>query len=183
METQARESRESSDDAIRIALATAKAARKAADAAEKSALAAMGVAVPTLMLNQFEFAPRAFLTLEQVLQSPPILISVKNFGQSPAILRSYAIEFTGEELPSELQYPSLICCDIGTVVEAGKALLLDEEGISPWKEFSADDAHAFAVGSKTLTVFGCVWYDDIFGSPTRTLTFCKWGAGFSEGES
>ena len=76
------------------------AAQASADAAKMSAKAAMGVSVPTLMLNKFVFAPFGNDDLESKLRLPCVKIAVKNYGQTPAFLKSYAVEFTCEELPS-----------------------------------------------------------------------------------
>jgi hypothetical protein len=154
------------------------AAQKTANAAEKSAIAAIGVAVPTLMLSEFEFIPRTDQSLQKSLEWPTIMIAVKNYGQSPAIMRSFAVEFTCEDPPADPRYPSLLHFDSGTSVEAGKVLRLEEGGVSAWGGFTKETAELIAQGSKALTVYGCVWYDDVFGSPTHTLTFSKWRAEF-----
>ena len=153
-------------------------AKKAADAAEKSAIAAMGVAIPTLMLQEFTFVPREDRGLEDSLLWPTVMIAVKNYGQSAAIMRSFAVEFACGDLPSELRYPSLLHFDSGTAVETGEVFRLEEFGITSWRGFSREEASAIAQDSKTLTVYGCVWYDDIFGSPTHKLVFAKWGIHF-----
>jgi hypothetical protein len=152
--------------------------RRSAKAAYKSAHAAMGVAIPTLMIQDFEFIPKKDVPPYEDLEWPTVMISVKNYGQSPAIMRSFAVEFTCEELPSELLYPSLLHFDSGTAVETGKIFRLEECGVTSWRGLSAGDALAVANNQKTLTVYGCIWYDDIFGSPTRKLHFSKWGAEF-----
>jgi hypothetical protein len=153
------------------------AAKKAADAAESSAKAAMGIAVPTLMISEFRFKanPDAW---ERRLRCPELLISVKNYGQSPAILHSHAVQFTCEELPDVADYPPRDYFDDGTAVEKGESFPLDPLAITPMGMFSEEDAHAIAEGKKYLAVYGCVWYGDVFGPKLRKLRFCKGLAGF-----
>jgi hypothetical protein len=150
---------------------------EALKATQDQAKAAMGVAVPTLMLNEFTFVADGEKSLEEKLLRPTLMIGVKNYGQSPAIMKSFAVEFICGELPSVLRYPSILHFDSGTALENGESMLLEKTGVSPWKAFSKEEASEIARGGrKYLTVYGCVWYDDVFGSPTRKLTFCKWGA-------
>lgn len=154
------------------------AAQTSADAAEISAKAAMGVAVPVLMLCEFDFLPSPDQTLVSDLRRPYIRILVKNFGQTPAFLRSYAVEFSCNEHPSDLKYPHVVYCDPGTAVEAGKSFPLVDPWVTSPVEFSEDDAAAIAAGSKTLFVYGCVRYGDVFGPSVHELRFCKWAAKF-----
>jgi hypothetical protein len=179
METQANDARESGAEATRIALATAQAARKAADAAEKSATAAMGVAVPTLMLSDFKFALNPGYLMAQFLQSPRVVIEVKNYGQSPAILKSFAVESTSGSVPPIADYPPPENFDVGTVVETGKSFILDQKGITSMETFSTEDVRAIMSGDKYLTVYGCVWYGDVFGPTIHRLRFCKGLGGFN----
>ena len=72
-------------------------AQKAADAADISARAAMGIAIPILRLNEFRFLPSGNQTLIADLRMPSMRISVKNYGETPAFLKSFAVEFTCEE--------------------------------------------------------------------------------------
>jgi hypothetical protein len=156
------------------------AAQKAADAAETSANAAMGFAIPILRLDEFQFIAPGTQTLVESLKMPCIHISVRNYGQSPAFLKSFAVQFTCEELPAELRYPSLLHFDPITVLESGHACPLNEQGVFPWSPFSDEDATAIASGKKTLTIFGCIWYGDVFSTKTHKVLFRKWGAGFSD---
>ena len=156
------------------------AAQISANAADISAKTAMGVAVPTLMLHEFAFSPRGAASLEAWLQFPRVRIAVKNYGQSPAIMKFYAVEFTCDEPPYDVLSDShILYFDAGTAVESGEKFTLEELGVCSWGEFSEEDRHAILTGSKALAVYGSVWYDDVFGSPTRKLTFCKVGHEFS----
>ncbi|HTV06753.1 MAG TPA: hypothetical protein VME86_15400 [Acidobacteriaceae bacterium] len=81
-----------------------KAAQTAADAAEMSAVAAMGVTVPVLVLHRFEFTnggnPAAFF------RSPRIRMELWNYGKSPAFLKEYAIWFSWEDsVIKPIMYP------------------------------------------------------------------------------
>jgi hypothetical protein len=156
------------------------ATQTAADAAEISAKAAMGVAVPVLMLDEFSFMPSAGQSLKDDLRWPRMRITVKNFGQSPAFLRSFAVEFTCSEHPSALTYPHVLYFDHGTAVEAGKSFPLEGAGVESWEGFQEEDATAIAAGKKTLFIYGCVWYGDVFGPAVHELRFCKWGAEFGK---
>jgi hypothetical protein len=149
-------------------------------AANLSAQAAMGVAVPTLMLDEFSFMPSATQSLKDDLRWPRMRISVKNFGQSPAFLRSFAVEFTCNEHPSAMKYPHVLYFDPGTAVEAGKSFPLEEAGVASWEGFSEEDAAAIAAGKKTLFVYGCIWYGDVFGPAVHELRFCKWATEFGK---
>ena len=70
--------------------------------------------------------------------------------------------------------------DHGTAVEAGKSFPLEGAGVESWEGFSEEDAAAIAAGKKTLFVYGCVWYGDVFGPAVHKLRFCKWGAEFGK---
>ena len=179
METQANDARESGAEATKIALATAQAAQKAADAAEISAKAAMGVAVPTLMISEFEFAARPDKTLEEILRHPPMTITVKNYGQSPAILKFVAVKYTCGKPPTEADFDPPSPFDVGTVVESAKTLTLPEIAICMWGMFSADEVQAIMAGEKYMTVYGTIWYGDVFGPAIHKLSFSKGLGGFS----
>jgi hypothetical protein len=150
------------------------AAKKSADAAESSAIAAMGVAVPALLLEEFAFIPMVGVALETSLQFPRMAISVRNYGQSPAILRSFAVEFSCGNPPLDFRCKDILCFDSGTAVESGKVKDLEEGGVTSSKAFSTEDVSDIMNGKKFLTAYGSVWYDDVFGSPTHELRFCKW---------
>jgi hypothetical protein len=108
-------------------------------------------------------------------------ISVKNYGQSPAFLKSVAVQFTCEKLPEVLRYPSPLHFDPVVAVESSQSCPLGEDRVAPWNPFSEEDAKAIASGTKTLTVYGCVWYGDVFGTTTHTLPFARYAVEFSSG--
>jgi hypothetical protein len=157
------------------------AAQTSANAAEKSATAAMGVAVPVLMLEEFRLIPSASQTLVDDLKMPRMSISVKNYGQSPAFLTSFAVQFTCEELPQVLSYPSLLHFDPVEALESRQIRQLEAAEVSPWSPFSEEDAEAIASGTKTLTVYGCVWYGDVFGTTIHLLPFARYAVEIGSG--
>ncbi len=79
-------------------------AEASAKAAEVSAQAAMGIAIPRLMLYSFNFGAMGNASLAAKVRLPKIKIVVKNYGQTPAFLKSYGVDFTCEALPDEPSY-------------------------------------------------------------------------------
>jgi hypothetical protein len=149
------------------------AAQKAADAAERSAVAAMGVAVPTLMLHWFEFKPKTQMEAFHFFRHPEAIIQVMNYGQSPAFLKSYWVEFSWDELPDEPVYNFPYPCDVEEVVAPGGIFTLDPSTTSVSSDIAANIATELADGDRYLKVYGFVAYGDIFGSPIRYLKFSK----------
>ncbi len=83
------------------------ATQDAARASITSATAAMGVAVPTLAVLNFSIQPQGSVGIGSALSSPRIEITVKNYGQSPAFVKSFSIMVTYqniEEMPTEPNY-------------------------------------------------------------------------------
>jgi hypothetical protein len=149
-------------------------------AANLSAQAAMGVAVPVLMLDEFSLMLSGNQSLKDDLQWPRMRISVKNFGQTPAFLRSFAVEFACNEHPAVLEYADARYFDPGTAVETGKSFSLAEAGVESLEGFSKEDAAGIAAGTKTLFIYGCIWYGDVFGPTVHELRFCKVGVEFGK---
>lgn len=148
--------------------------RKAADASEISAKAAMGVAVPTLMLSKFAFVPKRALLQYDSFQRPQVTVEVKNFGQSPAFLKAYSLSFFWEdELPEEPAYPFPFPCSAEDVIDPGQTYTLDPETTNPSKELPAQVTYDLESGKKHLTIYGYVSYGDVFGSPIRYMKFSK----------
>jgi hypothetical protein len=175
MEVGARDARESGAEATRIALATAKAARKAADAAEMSAKAAMGVAVPVLVLQELQFENHGG-TYEGLFKYPTFRISVKNFGQSPAFLKSYAVVVATDDLPPQPIYPKAPWpCDMHEVVDAGAQYTLGgSDGRTATNDPVDDETLRILVARMNApVVYGFVTYRDVFGASTHTMKFSK----------
>ena len=150
------------------------AAQKAADAAETSAKAAMGVAVPTLMLHKFDFVcdPEAHDD-RTFLRHPKIKVMVKNFGKSPAFLKAWNFRFVWDELPDKPVYDFPYPCDVEEVIEPDQIYTLDTETTQATSPTPEEIIDALIAGKRYLTVYGFVSYGDIFGSPIRYMKFCK----------
>ena len=149
------------------------AAQKSADAAETSAIAAMGVAVPTLMLYEFTFVTKGCKDAAEFFRCPKVGISVKNYGQSPAILKSYAIVLTYDGLPPKPRFKFPYPCDTEDTIDAGRIQVLSGKPIEADSITPDLDVLALVDGKKTIIAFGYVCYGDIFGSPFRYMKFCK----------
>jgi hypothetical protein len=164
---------ESQTEVLKASVASAE---KSADAAKISADIAAGVSVPTLVVDEFDLGNPPGASLEAMLQFPTIKLVVKNYGQTPAFLRSWCVVFTCEELPEVPDYYG----------HPASGIVLDKVVIQPndpftfpslpgWRrhEFSLDDVDAIMERRKILNVYGCVCYGDIFGNPIRRLKFCE----------
>jgi hypothetical protein len=151
-----------------------KAALANAEAAEKSATAAMGIAVPTLILYKFAFVPQRNMFQYDSFLRPKVIVEVKNFGQSPAILKAYILSFSWEdELPEEPVYDFPYPCDAEEVIDPGETHRLDPESTSADRETPLQIAYDLEAGKRRLTVYGYISYGDIFGSPIRYMRFSK----------
>jgi hypothetical protein len=147
-------------------------AERAAKATETSAIAAMGVAIPTLMLHKFSFSFEPGCSAKQFYKSLAIKIEIKNFGQSPAFLKKYAVTFTCEDqLPKYPKYGRAYTFETEDVLDAGKVHGMTCRPESD--EISDGDVRALVAKTKLLAVYGYVSYGDIFGSPIRYMKFCK----------
>ncbi|MHB2007160.1 MAG: hypothetical protein ACYCOX_03850 [Acidobacteriaceae bacterium] len=149
------------------------ASQKSAAAADMSAKAAMGVAVPTLMLYGFAFASKPGCTANDFFTHPGVILVAKNFGQSPAFLKGYTITFTCEDLPDEPVYSFPYPCNAEAVVDSRRTFLPEKDTLTLDKPMSDSDVLALVSGQKRLTVYGYISYGDIFGSPIRYMKFSK----------
>lgn len=82
------------------------AAQRSADAAKVSADIAASVSVPTLVVDGFDLGNPPGASLEAMLQFPTVKLVVKNYGQTPAFLRSWSVFFTCDDLPEVPDYSS-----------------------------------------------------------------------------
>jgi hypothetical protein len=162
------------------------AAQRSADAAKISADIAASVSVPTLVVDDFDLGNPPGGSLEAMLQFPTAKLVVKNYGQTPAFLRSWSVIFTCGDLPEVPDYSS----------HPGSGIVLDKVVIQPnhsytfpplsgWQrqEFSLDDVQAIMDKRKILNVYGCVNYWDIFSNPIRRLKFCETAINLFAGSS
>jgi hypothetical protein len=60
-----------------------------------------------------------------------------------------------------------------SVIEAGSVYSLSNGEVRPRYSTLGGNTHAVIECEKTLTVYGLIAYGDLFGSPDRTLKFCK----------
>jgi hypothetical protein len=151
------------------------ATQKNAEAADISAKAAMGVAVPTMMLTSFSFAAPVDGSIDAKVffTRPGVLIKAKNFGQTPAFLKGYSIAFTCNELPDEPVYPYPYTCDSEDVIDIGKTFTPNFDTTTLISPMPDADIDALVARDKRLTVYGYISYGDVFGSPIRYMKFCK----------
>ena len=165
------------------ALMAAQAAVENAKAAKLSADIAAGVALPTLVVEKFVLGNMGNANIMAILQLPKLNIVIRNYGQTPALLHSWSVVLTCEELPAVPAYFG----------HPGSGLLLDKEVIQPnipytlpelpsWnrQQFSLDDVGAIIDRKKMLSVYGYVCYRDLFGSPLKRLKFCEFALNIGD---
>ncbi len=147
------------------------AAQRAADAAETSAKTAMGVSVPTLAIYKFAFINEGKENPVAFYQCPRIRLELKNYGQSPAFLRKYAIGFSwgSDKTEKFTVYPF----DEEQVVDAGGIYIFNDVDLGVMDSPPAVVIEDLVKGKKHLTFAGWVSYEDVFGSPIRRLTVFK----------
>jgi hypothetical protein len=164
-----------------------KVAETSADAAKKSADIAACVSIPTLVIEKFEHGDTGAANLEAMLQYPKVKVMIKNYGQTPALLRSWTIVFTCDELPPVPDYPdhkdnpaSGIVLE-RDVVQPNGSYTLPELHYWHRKEFSLEDVRAIINREKGLYAYGFICYYDLFGSPLRRFKFCEYALNFTDG--
>jgi hypothetical protein len=149
------------------------ASQKSADAAETSARAAMGIAVPLLALQELEFENHGG-SYTGLFEYPVFRIVVKNFGQSPAFLKSYAVVLTIDPLPDEPIYPNQPWrVDMHEVVNAGEPYTLSDGRASTNDSPDQPTKDALITRKSTPVVYGFVTYGDVFGYVVHTMKFSK----------
>lgn len=146
------------------------ATQKAANAAELSAKAAIGVELPKLMPVGLDFAARE-VTLKEKIRLSLINVSVKNYGRTPAFITSHCVEIVwGQGLPAEPDYRQTAKVSPDTVVESGG--LYELKGLFPRATVPEEAAEAVRDGTLSLWVYGFVRYRDFLGEPHESR-FCK----------
>jgi hypothetical protein len=164
----------------------ATATKESASAAKLSAEIAVGTSVPTLVVHEFDTGESGAASMEALLQFPTIKLVIKNYGQTPALLHSWAVIFTCEKLPKIPVYFGF----------PGSGMVFEKEAIQPnesyllpriptWhrQEFSAEDVKMILSRDKMLTVYGYIAYRDIFGNPLRRMKFCETALNLFDGPS
>jgi hypothetical protein len=169
-------------------------AQTSADAARRSAEISVGISIPTLVIHEFGTGIIGTATAEAFFQYPKITITVKNYGQTPALLQWWTLCFACEELPDVPIYegPASGIPLEKLVVQAGEAFTLPQLPFYHRDYFSTDEVAAIVAGEKTFIAYGYICYGDIFGNPFRRLKFCAsvlnivggevmcdWWSGFS----
>jgi hypothetical protein len=146
-------------------------------AAKASADIAIGVSIPTLVVHDFKTWNLVGIALPAVLKSPRINLVIKNYGQTPALLRSWTLIFTCEDLPDVPIYSGQKGCGIvltkETIQSHGGIYTLTIETFLHRQELSPGDVEDIIERRKLLTAYGYVCYGDIFGNPLRRFKFCE----------
>jgi hypothetical protein len=160
------------------------ATQASAEAAKLAADIAARVSIPRLVIEKFEPADAGAANLAAMLQYPNVKIVIKNYGQTPALLKFWIIIFTCEELPAEPDYWN----------DRGSRIILERDVIEPnqpytippipsWKraELSLKDVEAIIKHEKKLWAYGFICYDDIFGSARWRMKFCEFALNVRKG--
>jgi hypothetical protein len=158
------------------------AAQQSAEAAETSAKAAMGVAVPTLVIQKFWIGPRGAADVAATLQAPKVDIVLKNYGQSPAFLKSYSVMVTCDklsDLPTHPYYSPTYFNGV-CVVEPNTAYPVGDN-VSLTRPITDADISDLLDKTKYLTIYGVFSYGNIFDSSVKDLRFCKRLSDFGKG--
>ncbi len=160
----------------------AKASLITAEAAKTSADIAARVSVPTLVIEEFELAPVGNPTLKAALQFPRVRIVVRNYGQSPALMRFWTIIFAADlpEVPIYRGYPGSGIALEKVVVKPGTTLTLENDFFAR-QELTLGDVEAIVDREKTLRAYGLICYGDIFNNPLKRLKFCELALNLYEG--
>jgi hypothetical protein len=166
--------------------------KASAEAAKLSADVAARIAIPTFMIDKFEYFGPKGSDLRSTLKYPNVKVTIKNYGQTPAFLRSWNIIFTCEDLPEAPLYWS----QLGKPEEKppGAGIVLERDVVLPnepytlpelhsWQrmQFSDEDVTAIINREKRLHAYGFISYYDLFGSPIKRFKFCELALNFQDG--
>jgi hypothetical protein len=131
----------------------------------------MGAAVPHLMLYALDFGSMGVSNFEAKLQRPRIKMTLKNYGQTPAFLKSYAIQITCQGMSDNPTRLKVIHFAHVVAIEFGKEFT--QENIGPMNPFSVEEVAAIVKGDKKMTVSGWYRYGDLFGTKVYEMPFSK----------
>jgi hypothetical protein len=156
---------------IREMVKATAATEKAANAAELSAKAAIGVELPKLFLTRLNFANDT-RTLFDMIQAPYIRIGMKNYGRTPAFVTSNCIAiYRGKDLPEEPLYWQIANVSAGdSVVESDKDY--EVRDIRHRDPVSNETVFAIQQGELSFWVYGFVRYKDFLGE-SHEAKFCR----------
>jgi hypothetical protein len=163
-------------DSIPLQKKAADAAKISADAAKVSADIAARISVPTLKIEKFGFGYTGSANMAAILQFPNVEVVIKNYGQTPAFLRSWTIIFTCEELPEVPVYTDYPGCGIvleKEVVKPGESYTLPKLDSFRRQKFSDEDIKAILNRERLFVAYGYVCYGDLFGNPPKRHKFCE----------
>ncbi len=146
------------------------ATQKSADAADTSARLSVGVAFPALRIVDFDFG--ADMRVLTDIQWPKTKIVVRNYGQTPAFLHSWSLNFSYDSSVNSRVYRDGAVLE-GSVVEAQQSFTLDWKAIWPRPELLEDEAKAVVERDGSFVVYGYVQYGNIFDSSSKRLAFSE----------
>jgi len=133
----------------------------------------MGIAIPVLVLQELQFENHGG-TYKGLFEYPVFKLSVKNFGDSPAFLKSYAVVLGTDELPDDPAYPEQPWnIDMHEVVDASSSYTLSEGRSAPRDKPDAKMLEVLVSKKNWPVVYGFVTYGDVFGSAIHTMKFSK----------
>jgi hypothetical protein len=162
-----------------------KTARIAANAAQKSATAAVNVDLPILVLRQIDLRTPTGAVLnvrEQLLSDCEPKFSFINVGRSVAQITAGCLEWCiasgAKHLPKPPKYENILPYAPGSVVVTQAVIPLDV----PCKiTLTADQLSALNASQQFLFVYGYIAFNDFLGKP-HEVRFCTKWAIFREGE-
>lgn len=145
--------------ADRTARDSADAAQLAAKAADLSAQAAIGVALPSLHIERLGpmLADEAF---DIWIRHLGIRIDIRNYGKTPAFVTDVIlnVHLSKDELPTSPVYKPFYRFRKRFVVDGGACYSFDDDShINP---FTKEDIEAIAAGAIVLQVYGVIRYRD-----------------------
>lgn len=171
METGARDARESSDESTRIALATAKAAQKSAEAA-------------LLNIQAFINSERPWISakIEPTPWGKGFNLIAVNKGRTPAMIISHAencivrdaMEYAADFLPIPPKYGKPVV--ESQIVLPGDSIEICEitrKSITK-AGYGETDMAKLESGASTAHVFGTIVYRDVLGSPSELTYETQW---------
>jgi hypothetical protein len=145
-----------------------------AKAAKVSADIAAGMALPKLVVHEISGGFTGAAALPAQLQLPKVVLVIKNYGQTPALLHDWSLVFTCEELPDVPIYTGRRGSGMELthqVIPPDKPYTLTVDNHLHRQGFSLADVQAIIEQEKILQCYGFVCYGDIFGNPLQRFKF------------
>jgi hypothetical protein len=110
------------------------------------------------MLYQLGFAPSAATNIKAKLQYPTLRVLIKNYGNTPAFLKTQSVEFTCDSLPDEPIYNERRVFQPESVIEAGSVYSLSNGEVRPRYSTLGGNTHAVCFWQVGLAHFGrLIW--------------------------